>query len=241
LKKPENEPPPGLHTLQVQVTELTKELDETANLPAEFRDLERRLSAVEQKVKSLRDHAASDSGASDEKSSGETTSSDAKRSTPTDEPTAAVDAPKKPAVAPSSDDSANDASEESEPGEADVNDNDATTDLGVELFQEGRYAQAREVFRRLQRVRPHDARVWYYSALSNGMVTNVWDGETKRLFEKAIDRERAGMPASERINATFEKLKPAKAKQELSRYRGRVVEEPRAERYRLTTESFKVP
>jgi hypothetical protein len=90
--------------------------------------------------------------------------------------------------------------------------------------------------------------VWYYSALANGIVTHVWDGETKRLFEKGVERERAGTPSPERISATFEKLRPAKAKEQLSHYRESVAKpsvgaagsDP-ADRYRLTNESLEVP
>jgi hypothetical protein len=206
---------------------------------------------LEEQVKSLRDDMAPESGPPKEKPSvkpsQDRSSSDADAS-----PAADASGPAGGAApdadadrAESSDGASNDAGQ---PGEADVNDDDATMDLGAELFGNGRYAQARDVFRRLQKERPHDARVWYYSALANGIVTHVWDGETKRLFEKGAERERAGTPSRDRIGAAFAKLKPEKAKEELSHYRqsaakpsaGKTGGDP-SDRYRLTNESLKVP
>ena len=253
VKKPEGETPPGLHTLQVRVTELTKDLDETAELPAQFRDLEHRLSSLEQQVKSLRPDAAPESSSPEKNQSQDRSPSDADGSPSAgDAKTKGASALQDDAAPPADADEAGSSdeapSEEGQPDEADVNDDDATMDLGAELFENGRYAQARDVFRRLQKERPHDARVWYYSALANGLVTHVWDGETQRLFEKGAERERAGTPARERISAAFEKLNSSKAKEELSHYRQGVAKAPAgkagsnsSDRYRLTNESLKVP
>ena len=51
--------------------------------------------------------------------------------------------------------------------------------------------------------RPEDARVWYYAALSHGLATNEWKDETIRLFNKAVERERAGTPDKAKIDASL--------------------------------------
>ena len=98
------------------------------------------------------------------------------------------------------------------------------------------------------RARPLDARVWYYSALANGLITRVWEGKTERLFDKGVERERAGDPTSEEIDAAFDNLKQSEAKQRLEHFRRRLKEhagshrEPeQAANDGLTRESFKVP
>lgn len=73
--------------------------------------------------------------------------------------------------------------------------------LGVGLDRRGRYVQSRDLFRRPQETRPNDARVWYSSALANGMTAGTRDGETKRLVEKGVELERAGDPSPAQINA----------------------------------------
>ena len=42
---------------------------------------------------------------------------------------------------------------------------------GANLFQQRKYALALEAFRKLQVTHPQDARVWYYSALASGMLS----------------------------------------------------------------------
>lgn len=62
IQKPETDTPPVVHTLQIQIAELSKEVDQVANLPAHFRRMERRLSAVEQEFKTLRKESSADDG-----------------------------------------------------------------------------------------------------------------------------------------------------------------------------------
>ena len=242
LQKPENETPPVVHTLQVQVTELAKEVDQTANLPAKFRRLERRLSSVEQQFKTLRDELPEDESPA---AADESRSADAGSTSPGEGPAASdSDVGDDDSDTSEKDQEGGDNETEADGAEA----KNVTLDLGAELFQQGKYAQARDVFRRLQRARPHDARVWYFSALANGLVTHAWDSKTARLFEKGIERERAGDPAAERIDAAFADLKPPEARQWLDYYRrqakkdaGSHREQTPSESYRLTPESFKVP
>jgi hypothetical protein len=96
-------------------------------------------------------------------------------------------------------------------------------DLAIGLFQEGQYTQARQVLVRLQRARPQDARVSYYSALTNGLTTGVWDGETKMLLDKAVKRERAGTPSRAQVDAAMAGLKPEQGKSWLARQRQQVA------------------
>ncbi|WP_406699346.1 hypothetical protein V5E97_10785 [Singulisphaera sp. Ch08] len=51
--------------------------------------------------------------------------------------------------------------------------------------------------------RPNDARVWYYAALSHGLATNQWKDETIQLFNKAVEREKAGTPDKAKIDASL--------------------------------------
>ncbi|HQU41554.1 MAG TPA: tetratricopeptide repeat protein, partial [Pirellulales bacterium] len=96
---------------------------------------------------------------------------------------------------------------------------DATLKLAIGLFREGHYEQAREVLRRLQRERPRDARVWYYAALANGMVSGTWDGATKRLVEQGIELERAGAPSRAAIDEALAGLTRALGKDWLAEQR----------------------
>jgi TolA-binding protein len=89
----------------------------------------------------------------------------------------------------------------------------------VDLFRKNQFAPARDAFARLQESMPNDARVWYYSALSNGYATNVWNGETERLVNKGREVEKAGGDPS-KINAAFADL-PAQTKNWLDAFRSR--------------------
>ncbi len=229
---PANETPPALHTLQTQVGELAKSIDETAKLPAQVRHLDHRLSSLVEEFKTLRDEIAPQE-TSAESNPSKTQAADLSSDKSADSPATSQDeAPATP----------------SDEDEADVNDDDATFDLAVGLFKAGRYAQSRDVFRRLQQARPHDARVWYYSALANGLVTHAWDGETKRLFERGAARERAGTPEKAQIDETMAAKMPEEARRELDKYRRQAVtdnaDQTKAhgkQQYQLNNDSLKVP
>ena len=231
VQKPETDTPPVVHTLQIQIAELSKEVDQVANLPAQFRRMEHRVSAVEQEFKTLRDELSVDD-LSDSASAAPQKLEGARDSLETNP---------RSVISPSSDndrsredissESNSDIDDDSGLGNHDeANGDNATMKLGIELFQQGKYAKAREVFRRLQLDQPHDARVWYYSALANGLVTHVWDGKTERLFDKGRERELAGDPPSEQIDAAFAGLNQAEAKQQLERYRGTMKQHAGSER-----------
>jgi hypothetical protein len=93
---------------------------------------------------------------------------------------------------------------------------------GIELFKQGQYKEALDLFNRLELSMPDDARVWYFAALSHGLATNRWGGGTERLVEKGIDREGAGTPATARIDAAFHDLTPDKGQEWLAFHRRRV-------------------
>ena len=55
---PEDKTPPVLHTLQVQLTDLAREVDQVARIPAELRQIERRLAALQEQMKIVRAQVA---------------------------------------------------------------------------------------------------------------------------------------------------------------------------------------
>ena len=59
----------------------------------------------------------------------------------------------------------------------------------------GSILEAKEAFARLQAANPDDARVWYFSALANGLATRDWKGESERLVDhRRRRRRRPGSP-----------------------------------------------
>lgn len=203
---PEEETPPVLRTLQIQMSDLAKEVDEVANLPSQVHQLEQRLASVAEQMKTIRARRASSSASFD---AGEPSD---------DKQTSLV------GNAPLGDSADDDGAAPPAPIDDDTGVADATLDLAIGLFQEGQFTQARQVLVRLQRSRPQDARVWYYSALTNGLTTGVWDGETKMLLDKAIKRERAGTPSTAQVDAALAGLKAEQGKSWLARQRQQVAE-----------------
>jgi TolA-binding protein len=92
---------------------------------------------------------------------------------------------------------------------------------GVEFFQKKNYAEASDFFAGLIKTQPDDARVWYYAALSRGLATRDWKGETERLVTQGVDREKAGKPSKSQIDAAFADLTPETGKDWLAFYRRR--------------------
>lgn len=90
---------------------------------------------------------------------------------------------------------------------------------GIALFQHGDYAKANEFFNPLTKTRADDARVWYYAALSRGLATRDWKGETEDLVKEGVKREKAGQPDKSEIDATFIGLTTATGKDWLGFYR----------------------
>jgi TolA-binding protein len=105
-------------------------------------------------------------------------------------------------------------------GDKDKGDGQADQDLGrgATLFHEGKYDAALQAFQDLQQSRPDDARVWYYSALANGLANRKWDGDTLRWVRKGAQLEKDGKPSKDRIDAAFSDL-PKTTKEWLDYYR----------------------
>lgn len=101
--------------------------------------------------------------------------------------------------------------------------NEAQTDSdlgpGVSLFRAGRYNDAYIAFRDLVVSRPDDARLWYYAALSYGLATGRWDGETLQMVRNGVAREKAATPKKPEIDSAFAGLTKANGKEWLDFYR----------------------
>ena len=97
-------------------------------------------------------------------------------------------------------------------------------DQAVSLFQQARWAEAKDAFNQVRTVSPEDARVWYYSALSSGMATKDWKGESERLAIEGVAREKAGKPDKAQIDAAFAELTKATGRDWLAFFRNQVLE-----------------
>jgi TolA-binding protein len=92
---------------------------------------------------------------------------------------------------------------------------------GIELFQQMKYDQASEAFDSLTRTKPDDARVWYFAALSRGLATRDWKGQTEKLVTQGVEREKAGTPEKSQIDSAFADLTEETGKDWLAFYRRR--------------------
>ena len=86
-----------------------------------------------------------------------------------------------------------------------------------------KYPEARDAFVKLQAASPNDARVWYLAAIANGFATGVWVGETEKMVNTGLDKEKAGQPSSGRVDSTVAFLTPATGKSWLADYRKRIT------------------
>jgi TolA-binding protein len=94
---------------------------------------------------------------------------------------------------------------------------------GAELFKQKKYKDAHEFFSTLDKVDQNDARIWYYAALSRGLATGDWKGDTERLANRGVDREKAGTPPKAEIDAAFADLTPEIGKDWLAFFRRRAA------------------
>ena len=92
---------------------------------------------------------------------------------------------------------------------------------GIELFRQKKYDQASEAFDSLTRTKPDDARVWYFAALSRGLATRDWKGQTEKLVTEGVEREKAGTPEKSQIDSAFADLTAETGKDWLAFYRRR--------------------
>jgi uncharacterized protein YoxC len=90
---------------------------------------------------------------------------------------------------------------------------------GSSLFKASNYTQAVDAFKKAVDAGSKDARIYYYAALSHGMSTNDWAGETDTLARRGSELEKAGTPKAADIDSAFNAL-PANLKKWLDFYRG---------------------
>lgn len=96
---------------------------------------------------------------------------------------------------------------------------DAALNESAALFRQGKYGEALNGFRAIQLSAPDDARVWYYSALANGLANRQWKGDTETWVNRGIEREMAGTPDPAQIDALFAGLTSTTGKDWLAGYR----------------------
>ena len=89
---------------------------------------------------------------------------------------------------------------------------------GSSLFKASNYPQAVDAFKKAVDAGSKDARIYYYAALSRGMSTNDWAGETDTLARRGSEQEKAGTPKTADIDSAFAAL-PANLKNWLDFYR----------------------
>lgn len=209
------EPGPDLGPLQARVDELVKASGRLSSTPDELRALEervagigRRMGALDERVASLDGRVASLDGRIVTLDEGlgslrmEVASKD-ERSKKADTTTGASDA--------------------AGPASGDTEAAMQAMARGASLFEEGRYAEARDVFVEQIKSTPDDARLWYYAALSNGSATRDWKGETERLVKRGMERERAGTPGRAEIDALLDEIPSPPAVQWLRAWRQRAL------------------
>jgi len=94
---------------------------------------------------------------------------------------------------------------------------------GAELFKQKKYKEAKDFFDTLDKVDQEDARIWYYAALSRGFATGDWKGETEKLANRGVEREKAGTPPKAEIDSTFSDLTREAGKDWLDFFRRRAA------------------
>ncbi|HEU5116570.1 MAG TPA: tetratricopeptide repeat protein, partial [Isosphaeraceae bacterium] len=94
---------------------------------------------------------------------------------------------------------------------------------GIDLFQQGRYREAREVFDHVTKTTaPDDARAWYFDALATGLSTGDWKEAAPRLARQGIEREKAGTPPSDKIDEALEDLTEPTGRDWIASFRNKV-------------------
>jgi TolA-binding protein len=98
---------------------------------------------------------------------------------------------------------------------------DSAIERGASLFREGQYQEAYKVFRDLLQSHADDARIWYYAALSYGMRTGEWRGQTEQWVQRGVALEKEGKPQKSEIDSAFAGLTKETGKDWLDFYRRR--------------------
>jgi hypothetical protein len=185
--------PEEFFQLRAEVNRLTTATNELADLPDEFQRYDKSLGRIVESIKGLRDELAVVRVKAE---------------------TAAVAAAPAPAPASPTERTGDDPA-------ANTSEDARYLVQGMKLFKQNRFKEALGVFNRLELTSPDDARVWYFAALSHGFATGQWSGGTERLVEKALERERAGTPNTELINAAFSDLTDRQGRDWIAEYRRR--------------------
>ena len=99
----------------------------------------------------------------------------------------------------------------------------ANIGAAAKLFRERQFPAAAVEFRTLATANPDDARIWYYSALTNSLTTGLWTGLTEELVLKGVERERVGTPTTQEINSEFAFQTKENGREWLAFYRQRAA------------------
>ncbi|HVX14620.1 MAG TPA: hypothetical protein VHC22_25760 [Pirellulales bacterium] len=208
MMQPETQTPPVLHTLQNKVNDLEREIDRVASLPHKLERLQQSLLSTREEFKILKERVSGEEMPAGHDISPAGLESQSEPDAPLGSEAAAHSNP--PAGTGSVIGTSNPAEE-------------ATLKLAIGLFGEGQYLPAGDVLRRLQREHPQDARVWYYSALANGLATGDWSGKTKRFAERGLACEKAGKPVSAEIDKSLASLPANRGREWLADQRRQVT------------------
>jgi len=176
---PKPAPAPDLAPLDAKVEALSKSVDAVAPLSKKVDALDERVGGLDKSLKSLED------GESSLKEQVAALQTDLKKSGTAETTTRDSAKP------------------------VDANVEGQSFAQAVELFKAGKYKEASQLLKTTEENDPKDARVWYYAALSAGMSTNQWRGDTEKMVRKGVEREKAGTPSAAEINTEFAKLSPS--------------------------------
>ena len=214
LSQPRNETSPDVRTLQIKVGNLAHTVEDMGDLTSRFRRMENRIEDVSQQVKMLR------SQMTDPGLNGLSPVPGLNGLTPAPRPAVVVP------TGPTSMSLPNLAPQPLSAAEAAfalVNEPDPALTQGIRLFREGRYRDAENIFRKLQLTRSWDARVWYFSALSRGLLTGDWKEETRQLVSHGLEREKLGQPPTKTIDAALSGLTKSQGKDWLASFRAPAI------------------
>jgi TolA-binding protein len=199
IQGPRDQTPPDVHTLQIKIGELSRTMDEVADLPSRVQRINKRLEDLSQQIKIVKDREK------------------AREDDELNKPVVVVD--KAPNVLSSS--PAPFAG--SQPLTAETETPDAALEQAIQLFKLGQYPIAANILAQLRKTHPEDARVWYFSALANGLTTGQWDGSTRQFAEKGAQREREGTPPRSVIDRSLDGVTRTQGSDWLRSFRGRMV------------------
>jgi TolA-binding protein len=201
---PKPAPPPDLASLEQKVARVDGLSEQLEALSKTLEPLRQKIAQDEGKIREL--DAKLDELRSESRTSG--TRPEASRSGASSRDAASGSTPVGPTGSPSP---------RPEPGGS----VDSALGRGESLFRAGRYEDAYQFFRNLLQSRSDDARIWYYAALSYGLATNDWRGQTEQWVQQGVALEKAGKPQKSAIDSAFAGLTKETGKEWLAFYRNR--------------------